>query len=204
MSTTLRYPIVAQDHVQGPTDAPIALVEYGDYQCPHCARAHPIVKQLQRRFGEQLCVVFRNFPLTEIHRRALHAAQAAESVGAQLGDDGYWRMHDAIFEHQQDSAIALSDGRLAEYGASVGADPAVIARDLESGAFVDRIQADFAGGVRSGVNGTPTFFVNAERYDGDWTDVDTFARDLTRQAGERAPRAERKAPKSDVGVTPPP
>jgi protein-disulfide isomerase len=191
MSAGLRLPVRAEDHVQGAFDAPIVLVEYGDYQCPHCARAHPIVKQLQRRFGEQLAVVFRNFPLTEIHPDALHAAQAAESVGAQLGNDAYWRMHDAIYEHQRQSPTALSDANLVRYGAAVGADPAEIAGDLESGAFVDRIQADFSGGVRSGVNGTPTFFVNGERYDGDWTNVDTFARDLTRltMAGNDRPDA---------------
>jgi protein-disulfide isomerase len=182
MSDALRIPVSAQDHVQGPADAPITLVEYGDYQCPYCYQAHPIVQQLQQRLGDRLRFVFRNFPLTEIHSHALHAAVAAESVGAQLGNDGYWRMHDMIYEHQQVSPTALSDQRLAEYGAAVGADAAQIARDLETEAYVDRIQADFAGGVRSGVNGTPTFYVNGARYDGDWTDVDTFARDLTRHA----------------------
>jgi protein-disulfide isomerase len=195
MSTMLHFPITAQDHVQGPPDAPITLVEYGDYQCPYCAQAYPILKQLQRRFGERMRLVFRNFPLTEIHRHALHAAQAAESVGAQLGNDAYWRMHDTIYEHQKDSPDALSAKSLSQCGELVGADPAVILRDIESGAFVDRIQADFAGGVRSGVNGTPTFFVNGERYDGDWTDVDTFARDLTRQSGDRASVAA-KAPQT--------
>jgi protein-disulfide isomerase len=191
MSTTLRVPVTPQEHIQGSVDAPVVVVEYGDYECPHCARAHPILRQLQRMFGDRLGVVFRNFPLTEIHRHALHAAQAAESVGAQLGNTGYWRMHDAIFEHQRESPTALSDGSLLRYGAAVGADPAVIERDLESGAFVDRIQADFSSGVRSGVNGTPTFFVNGERYDGDWTDVDAFAIDLTRQtmAGSDRPGA---------------
>jgi protein-disulfide isomerase len=188
MSATLRLPVTATDHVQGSPDAPIMLVEYGDYQCPHCARAHPILKRLQRMFGEQLGVVFRNFPLTEIHPNALHAAQAAESVGAQRGNDAYWRMHDAIFEHQHDSPMALSDLNLCRYAESLGADPAVVARDLESGAFVDRIQADFAGGVRSGVNGTPSFFINGERYDGDWTDIESFARDLTRQTMEGSAR----------------
>lgn len=196
MSTTLHFPVATQDHVQGSADAPITLVEYGDYQCPYCAMAYPIVKQLQRRFGERLRVVFRNFPLTEIHHHALHAAQAAESVGAQLGNDAYWRMHDEIYEHQQDSPTALSDEHLAQYGASVGADPAVIVRDIESGASVERIQAEFSGGVRSGVNGTPTFFVNGERYDGDWTDVDTFARDLTRQSADRGARVAAKAPQT--------
>ena len=196
MSTTLRFPVTAQDHAQGAADAPITVVEYGDYQCPHCARAHPVVKGLRRRFGEQLRVAFRNFPLTEIHGHALHAAIAAESVGAQLGNDGYWKMHDAIYEHQMDSATALSDAQLARYAASVGADPARIASDLASDAYADRIQADFSGGVRSGVNGTPTFFVNGERYDGDWSDVDTFARDLTRQAGERTAQPAAAVPRS--------
>ena len=188
MSAALRIPVSAGDHVQGSPDAPIMLVEYGDYQCPHCARAHPILKRLQRMFGEQLAVAFRNFPLTEIHPNALHAAQAAESVGAQRGNDGYWRMHDAIYEHQHDSPMALADDNLLRYGESSGADPAVIADDLARGAFVDRIQADFAGGVRSGVNGTPTFYINGERYDGDWTDIESFARDLTRQTMEGSAR----------------
>jgi protein-disulfide isomerase len=191
MSATLRVPVTAEDHIQGSPDAAVVIVEYGDYECPHCARAHPILKQLQRMFGERLGVVFRNFPLTEIHEHAMHAAQAAESVGAQLGNGAYWRMHDAIYEHQRESPTALSDANLVRYGAAVGADAGVIERDLASGAFVDRIQADFMGGVRSGVNGTPTFFVNGERYDGDWTDVDSFAIDLTRQtmAGSDRPGA---------------
>jgi protein-disulfide isomerase len=192
MSATLRLPVTLDDHVQGSADAPILLVEYGDYQCPYCAQAHPILKRLQRMFGAQLGVVFRNFPLTEIHPNALHAAQAAESVGAQRGNDAYWRMHDAIYEHQRESPTALSAQNLQRYGAAVGADADVIARDLESGAFVERIQADFSSGVRSGVNGTPTFFINGERYDGDWTDVESFARDLTRQTmeGSARPHAE--------------
>src|SRR5687767_12742060 len=188
MSGTLRLPVTPDDHVRGSPGAPILLVEYGDFQCPHCARAHPILKRLERMFGAQLGVVFRNFPLSEIHPNALHAAQAAESVGAQRGEDAYWRMHDAIFEHQRESPAALSDERLLRYGESAGADPEVIARDLERGAFVDRIQADFSSGVRSGVNGTPTFFINGERYDGDWTDVESFALDLTRQTMEGSAR----------------
>jgi protein-disulfide isomerase len=160
----------------------VTLVEYGDYECPHCGRAHPIVQAVQARLGDRLRFVFRNFPLTEIHPHALHAAEAAESVGAQLGDAGYWRMHDAIFEHQQDSRTALSDRHLAQYAAAVGAEPDRVLRDLEADAHVARIEADFTGGVRSGVNGTPTFFVNGVRYDGDWTDVDAFAAALERAA----------------------
>jgi protein-disulfide isomerase len=191
MSATLRLPVRADEHIQGSPDAAIVLVEYGDYQCPHCARAHPILKRLQRMFGVKLGVVFRNFPLTEIHPHALHAAEAAESVGTQLGNDAYWRMHDAIYEHQRESPTALSDENLLRYGAAAGADPAIIARDLESDAYLERIQADFSSGVRSGVNGTPSFFINGERYDGDWTDVESFALDLTRQtmAGSDRPGA---------------
>jgi protein-disulfide isomerase len=188
MSDALRIPVSAQDHVQGPADAPITLVEYGDYQCPYCYQAYPIVQELQQKLGDRLRVVFRNFPLTEIHAHALHAAVAAESVGAQLGNDAYWRMHDMIYEHQQDSPTALSDRHLVEYGVAVGADAAAITRDLETDAFVEHIQADFVGGVRSGVNGTPAFFINGTRYDGNWSDVDTFARDLAGHAHQAAAR----------------
>ena len=182
MSTMLRIPVGEHDHAQGPTDAPVTLVEYGDFQCPHCGRAYPIVREIQQRLGDRLRFVFRNFPLTEIHPQALHAAQAAESVGAQLGEAGFWRMHGAIFEHQQDSRTALSDRHLARYAGEAGADADAVLRDLESGAHVERVEADFSGGVRSGVNGTPTFFVNGARYDGDWTDVDAFAAALERAA----------------------
>ena len=183
MSTRLRIPVGAQDHAQGAADAPVTLVEYGDYECPHCRRAYPIVQEVQRRLGDRLRFVWRNFPLTEIHPRALHAAEAAESVGEQLGEAGYWPMHDAIFEHQQESHAALDDAHLARYAADVGADAARVLRDLEADAHVTRIEADFSGGVRSGVNGTPTFFVNGVRHDGDWTDVDSFTEALERAAG---------------------
>lgn len=178
----LRIPVGEQDHAQGRADAPVTLVEYGDYQCPHCGRAHPIVRQVQQRLGDRLRFVFRNFPLTEIHPQALQAAEAAESAGAHGGEAAFWAMHDAIFEHQQDSRTALSDRHLLEYAKDVGADTAAMARDLEAGAHEARVRADFMGGVRSGVNGTPTFFVNGMRFDGDWTDVDAFVAALERAA----------------------
>ena len=180
MSTQLRIPVSAQDHAQGPAAAPVTLVEYGDYECPHCGRAYPIVQEVQRRLGDRLRFVWRNFPLTEIHPHALHAAESAESVGEQLGEAGYWPMHDAIFEHQQVSPAALDDAHLVRYAADVGADAARVRRDLEADAHVERIDADFSGGVRSGVNGTPTFFVNGVRYDGDWMDVEGFVEALAR------------------------
>lgn len=178
----LRVPVGVHDHAAGPADAPVTLVEYGDYQCPHCARAHPIVQALQARLGDRLRVVFRNFPLTEIHPQALSAALAAESVGAHGGEEAFWRMHHAIFAHQQDSRTALSDRHLLEYVAEAGGDPARVARDLETVAHEERVRADFMGGVRSGVNGTPTFFVNGIRFDGDWTDERAFGDALERLA----------------------
>ena len=170
----LRPPVGADDHVQGAAAAPVTLVEYGDFECPHCAVAHPVVQELQRRLGDQLRFVYRHFPLTEIHPHALHAAEAAESVAAQQGEPGFWTMHDTIFEHQQDSRTALSDRHLARYALEAGADAAAVERDLERDAYADRVQHDFMSGVRSGVNGTPTFFINGARFEGNWTDPDLF------------------------------
>jgi len=177
----LRPDVTDRDHSRGPVDAAVTLVEYGDYQCPYCRQAHPLVKVLQRRLGDvgsPFRFVFRNFPLIEIHPRALHAAEAAESVAAHGGEVAFWAMHDAIFEHQRDSAIALSDQHLAKYAAVAGVDETLVARDLKNGVHEPRVQEDFLGGVRSGVNGTPTFFINGARFDGDWTDADAFARAL--------------------------
>lgn len=170
----LRPPVQAGDHVTGSADAPVTLVEYGDFQCPYCFRAHPIVLALQKKLGERLRFVFRNFPLTELHPHALHAAEAAESVAAHAGESAYWSMHHAIFEHQQDSADALDDAHLARYAAQCGADPVQVTTDLDNDVYVQRVRSDFESGVRSGVNGTPTFFVNGVRFEGDWTDVREF------------------------------
>ena len=178
MSATLKLPVSESDHSAGPADAPITLVEYGDFQCPHCARAHHRLTAIQQRFGDRLRLVFRNFPLAEVHPEAVHAAEAAESVAASAGNDAYWRMHDLLFEHQQDDLDALDDAHLAAYAEEAGGDAATVARDLENDAFEERVRTDFMSGVRSGVNGTPTFFINGVRYDGDWGTVATFAADL--------------------------
>lgn len=175
---TLKLPVTEDDHVAGSAHAPITLVEYGDFQCPHCARAHHRITALQQRFGDRLRFVFRNFPLAEVHPEAPHAAQAAESVAANAGTEAFWKMHDLLFEHQQDDESALDDAHLKRYAADAGADADVVARDLAHEAFDERVRAQFMGGVRSGVNGTPTFFVNGVRYDGDWSNVASFAADL--------------------------
>lgn len=157
----LQVPVSGRDHSQGPSDAATTLVEYGDYECPHCGRAYPIVKEIQRRLGDRLRFIFRNFPLSESHPHAQHAAEAAEAAGAQ---QRFWQMHDRLFEHQH----ALGDGRLVEYAESVGIDAQRVERELASGVHRARVREDFLGGVRSGVNGTPTFFIDGIRYDGSW------------------------------------
>ncbi|HEX4682023.1 MAG TPA: thioredoxin domain-containing protein [Gemmatimonadaceae bacterium] len=174
----LHPPVGPEDHSQGPENAPITLVEYGDFQCPHCYRAHPIVQSLMKRFGKRLRFVFRNFPLSELHPHALAAAEAAESVAAHAGEVAYWKMHDAIYQHQQESDDALDEAHLIQYAAEAGADAKQVHADLTRRMHVERVRADFVSGVRSGVNGTPTFFINGVRYDGDWSDATAFAQAL--------------------------
>jgi formate-nitrite transporter family protein len=179
----LRPPVGEADHVSGPDDAPVTLVEYGDFECPHCGRAYPIVESVRRQLGNRLRFVYRHFPLTEIHPHAHHAAEAAESAGAQ---GKFWEMHHALFEHQD----ALDDPSLVRHAGELGLDSARVARDLESGMYRDRVRDDFRSGVRSGANGTPTFFVNGERYDGPWFEEAAFLRDL-REAADVAESAAR-------------
>jgi protein-disulfide isomerase len=176
--TVLNPPVGENDHVSGPDDAPVTLVEYGDFECPYCGRAYPIVQSMQRRLGSRLRLVFRHFPLSEIHPHAYHAAEAAESAGAQ---GRFWEMHDTLFEHQD----ALDDRALLAYAGNIGADVERVTRDLESGTYTRRVRDNFRSGVRSGVNGTPTFFVNGERYDGSWFDEAEFLHAL-RQAADEA------------------
>jgi protein-disulfide isomerase len=176
----LTVPVGADDHLAGALDAPALLVEYGDYECPYCGAAYPIVKKLQRELGDRLTLVFRNFPLTEAHPHAERAAEAAEAAGAQ---GKFWEMHDLLFERQD--ALASSD--LADYARHLRLDDARVARELAEGTWRPRVRADFRGGVRSGVNGTPTFFINGERFDGDWADERLFGRALREAAEHRTP-----------------
>ena len=174
---TLTPPVSEADHSAGADDAPVTLVEYGDYECPYCGMAHPIVKKAQEDLGSQLRFVFRNFPLAEAHPHARLAAQAAEAAGAQ---GNFWEMHDTLFEHQD--ALDVED--LVAYAESLGLDTAKFKRDLEAPAFVKRVRDDFRSGVKSGVNGTPTFFMNGVRYDGSWANVEAFIGKLRAIAGQ--------------------
>ncbi|MGH7104886.1 MAG: DsbA family protein [Acetobacteraceae bacterium] len=159
---TLTVPVSAGDHIQGPTHAAVTLIEYGDYQCPACGMAYPAVKRIQHQFGARLRLVFRNFPLTEAHPLARPAAEVAEAA-AQLGE--FWSMHDWLYENQDGWVSSGPEGLEAGLKA-LGLDEAAVARAIRGPDIDARINADFRGGVRSGVNGTPCFFINGYRYDG--------------------------------------
>src|ERR671913_431659 len=141
---------IGLDHVRGSVNAPITVVEYGDFECPYTGMAYPVIKELMRQFNEKIYFVYRNFPLNNIHPHAQHAAEAAKAAAAQ---DKFWQMHDYLFEHQK----ALDDSHLFEYAQKVGLD-------------IDR----FKNGIDSGVEGTPTLFVNGVHYEDSW-DLDTFS-----------------------------
>jgi protein-disulfide isomerase len=173
----LAIPVGDRDHSLGPSNAPVTLVEYGDFECPHCGRAHPIVQGIRRYMGENLRFVFRHFPLVEMHPHAESAAEAAEAAGAQ---GRFWEMHDILYRNQQ----ALDDEFLLLYAARIGVDAQRVARELATGTWTRRVRDDFRGGVRSGVNGTPTFFINGFRYDGNWADTAEFVQALTDAAAQ--------------------
>jgi protein-disulfide isomerase len=155
----LKIAVSSKDHVQGDEHAPAVLVEYGDYQCPHCGHAYPIVKRVQKHFGKRLGFVFRNFPLNEIHPNAEAAAESAEFAGA---NGKFWEMHDGIFENQGSLSLPM----LLELAKELGLSETDLGAALTSREFASRVKSDFIGGARSGVNGTPTFFINGERFDG--------------------------------------
>lgn len=160
-SYDLTNPVTSDDHSAGPEDAIITLVEYGDYECPYCGKAYPIVKQLQQDFKDDLRFVFRNFPLSQLHRYAFGAAESAE-IASEYGK--FWEMHDTLFENQRE----LDVPHLVSYAQNIGIDPEEFVAKLRANDKVDKVKADFMGGVESGVNGTPSFFINGLKYDGPW------------------------------------
>ena len=158
-SAMLSPPVSARDHVTGATSAPLTLVEFGDYQCPYCGAAYPVVKRLQSALGRRLRFAFRNFPLTQAHPYALIAAEAAEAAALQ---GKFWEMHDFIYEHQDDLEpdvlpvwVRRMELNLDEFGTAI-----------RQGEITKRIKEDRRSGIESGVNGTPCFFINGTRYDG--------------------------------------
>ena len=164
---------IGSDHIQGSiNNAPITLVEYGDYECPYTGMAYPVVKEIMKELGDdKICFVFRNFPLNDIHLHAQHAAEAAEAAAAQ---DKFWQMHDYLFEHQK----ALDDGHLLEYAQKVGLqDVRKFKDDISRHVYAPLIEESLKGGIDSGVEGTPTFFINGLRYE-DPFDLKTFSETL--------------------------
>ncbi len=173
--STLKVPVGPDDHVQGDENAEFTLVEYGDYECPHCAHADPIVKRLQRHLGKRLRFVFRNFPLSQIHPYAEPAAETAEFAASK---GKFWEMHDHLFKDQSRLSLLL----LEELAGDLRLSPAELLEALKRKDYEARVRADFSGGVRSGVNGTPTFFINGQRHNGSFEYQDLL------EAIEGAPR----------------
>jgi|SRR6478735_1972277 len=161
---SLRPPVSEHDHSTGPADAPLTLVEYGDYQCPHCAAADPVVHAVQKTFGNKLRFVFRNFPLAEMHPAAEPAAEFAEGASMQ---GKFWEAHDAIFAYsRRHGPESLGPHAFASIAAALQLDAQRLESEVGSHQYLERIKNDFNGGIRSGVNGTPSFFINGKRFDG--------------------------------------
>jgi protein-disulfide isomerase len=179
MSTTqweavLTMPVAEdRDHIQGPADAAVTLVQYGDYECPYCGEAYPIIKEVQARLGDSLRFVFRNFPITTSHPHAERAAEAAEAAAAQ---GKFWEMHDLLYENQR----RLRDEDLHTYAERLGLDVELFDKEMADHAHAERVREDFMSGVRSGVNGTPTFYINGARHD------DSYEIEVLLDALERA------------------
>jgi len=163
-----------RDHIQGPTEAAVTLVEYGDYECPYCGATYPIIKEVQSRMGERLRFVFRNFPITTSHP---HAEQAAETAEAAATQGRFWQMHDLLYENQK----RLRDPDLRDYAERLSLDVERFDKELAEHVHAARVREDFMSGVRSGVNGTPTFYINGTRHD-DSYDVETMVAALERAA----------------------
>lgn len=159
----LRPPVSEKDHIQGNPDAILELVQYGDYQCPYCWKAYPIIKRLQESLGPNVKFIFRNFPLTKIHPQAKIAAIASEAAALQ---NKYWEMHDMLYEQHKN----LNLSAILTYADALGLDKLQFEKDIEGTELAEKVDADFYSGLRSGVNATPTFFINGEKYTESWED----------------------------------
>jgi protein-disulfide isomerase len=167
MPIRLAEPINEKDHVLGPSDACVTVVEYGDYECPSCLNTQPIVAELRKRHGDKFRFVFRHFPQSSVHPHASAAASAAEAAAEQ---NKFWEMHETLFKHQKE----FGDIDLSHLALRLGLEIYKFESSLGQDLHRRRIAADPAGGVRSGVRGTPTFFINGVKYDGK-IDVDSLA-----------------------------
>ena len=163
--TQLTPAVNSHDHISGNLDAPLELVEYGDYECPYCGSAYPIIKDIQQKLGNDLKFVFRNFPLQKIHPHAFLAALATEAASLQ---NKFWEMHDIVFENQNE----LESENIFRFGERLGLNPEQFKVDLSQKTLINKVEKDFESGMRSGVNRTPTFFINGKIYEGHWKNGD--------------------------------
>jgi protein-disulfide isomerase len=155
----LTLPVSDRDHIRGDGNAPITLLEYGDYECPDCEQAAPVVNKLRKHFGDKLRFAYRHFPNSAIHPHASVAAHAAEAAGAQ---GKFWEMHDVLFKHQKD----LIDHDITHFGLMIGVELYRFEAEIASQRYAPRVKEDYDSGVSSGAKGTPTFFINGKRYRG--------------------------------------
>jgi protein-disulfide isomerase len=154
-----KTPITADDWSLGSPEAPVTLLEYGDFECPYCAMARPVLEGLVAEYPDTIRLVFRHFPITTIHPHAFMAAEAAEAAGAQ---GKFWEMHDTLFTHQQ----LLEFENLRWYAKQIGLDVARFVQEMRAHIYQEKVRRDFRRGIQDGVNGTPTIFINGLRYDG--------------------------------------
>lgn len=186
---SLAKPIDESDHVLGPADAPVTLVEYGDFQCPHCRTAHFYLKNVLATMGDDMRFAFRHMPLTQVHPMAQPAAEAAEAAGAQ---GKFWPMHDLIYENQD----LLGPALLTRLGQRLGLDMQRFTDDMASHRFLPKVKEDFMSAVRSGAAGTPSFFINGEPYEGGFDDESLIdALRFAAQAGGAHVRKGHQAPR---------
>lgn len=170
----LTLPVSERDHIQGLMTAPVTLIEYGDYECPYCAQAYMITKEIQERLGSKLRFVFRNFPLTKVRPHAYQVAIAAETAAAQ---NKFWEMYDYLFKHGQ----VLTEDTLKQTAASLGLEVDRFDREFRDRTYSSHVDEDIESGKSSGVGSTPTFFINEDRYDGPW-DLDSLLNALDEES----------------------
>ncbi|HZR47221.1 MAG TPA: DsbA family protein [Candidatus Manganitrophaceae bacterium] len=157
--TIQKTPITKEDWIRGKKNAPVTILEYGDFECPYCGMAYPELEAVQEEALDAVRLVYRHFPLTTVHPNALPAAEAAEAAGAQ---GKFWEMHDMLFTHQE----ALEYENLLSYAEAIGLDADRFDDEMERHVYRDKVRRHFRQGVQDGVNGTPTLFFNRIRYDG--------------------------------------
>src|SRR5918996_108144 len=167
---------IGLDHTRGSVNAPITIVEYGDFECPYTGMAYPVIKELMRQFNAKIYFAYRNFPLNDIHPHSQHAAEAAEAAAAQ---DKFWQMYDYLFEHQK----ALDDHHLLEYAQKVGLNIDKFKKEMSEHVYAPLINKSLKSGIDSGVEGTPTFFINGEHYEDSW-DLDTLTSFLNKSLNQ--------------------